>query len=967
MFPFRNLSLVLGDTTRGLRISFLLPLLLVVAVVRASANTFVVTNANDNGPGSLRQAITDANAHPNSAGVDNIQFNLPGGGVHTITVASGLPDITEGLLLDGWSQPGFQKAPLIELTAASGLAADGLRIIGGSTHIRGLVINGFVGNDPHAGIYVGPQGGNVIESCYIGTDKTGTQAVGNQIGIFVRQSGTTLIARNLISGNRNEGIRAFPNSNQVETETVTVQGNYIGTDVTGTAAVPNGIGITPGNSIIWAGMSVSCPNALIGGTEPNQGNLVSGNGNPVPGYIMNGIYAFGPGIRIVGNFIGTTVTGAAALPNSGSGILGNVAIGGPTPGARNVISGNQGYGVELSSNDGVVQGNFIGTDVSGKVAVPNSIGVVIRGGSHILVGGSGPGAGNLISGNLGAGIGFLHAMGSFGNPSDIPPADNIVQGNLIGTDVTGSQALPNREDGISFPTINSSFGALRNLIGGTTPRAANIISGNLGNGIAILGPASATTIQGNFIGTAADGQSPLGNGKNGIVTDANPSSFGSTAAVANRIAFNALNGISVTGKAQRLSANSIHDNGLLGIDLGENGPTPNDPGDGDTGPNDLQNFPVITSAFGFNGNLTIYGNLNSTASKSFTLEFFANQAADNSGFGEGQIYLGRAQVTTNGSGDAPFNVTFPLPANITAVAATAIDGNGNTSEFSGALAIAPAAPTTPPTGPTAVVLPSHPAQLLNLSTRLRVETGSGVLIAGFIVSGNDPKKIIVRGIGPSLTVFAVPARLANPVLELYDSTGRLLAMNDDWKQDQESEIQNSGVAPTNDLESAIVRTVAPGNYTAILHGQNNGTGIGLVEVYDLAQSADSYPGNVSTRGFVGTGDNVMIGGFIAGGSGSGETTVAIRGLGPSLGSFGISNYLRDPTLELRNVNGTLVQSNNEWRDSESYYGIRATGLGPQFSQEAAILYPVTPGNYTAILRGASNGTGVGLLEIYDLR
>ena len=947
--------------------TFLLSAVLVsFALASISADTFVVANNNDSGPGSLRQAIIDANAHPNGAAVDVIGFNIPGGGVRTITVVSALPDITEGVLLDGWSQPGFQQAPLIELSAASGLAADGLRIIGGSTHVRGLVINGFVGNDPRAGIYVGPQGGNVIEGCYIGTDKTGTQGVPNQIGIFVRQSGTTLIARNLISGNRNEGIRAFPNSNVAETETVTVQSNYIGTDVTGTVAVGNGTAITQGTSIFWAAVSVTCPHALIGGTNPGEGNLISGNGISAPGYFMNGIYAVGTGIRVLGNFIGTTAAGTAALPNFGQGVLGNPTVGGLAPGARNLISGNQGYGIEFFLNDGVIQGNFIGTDVSGTVPLPNVIGVVIRGGSHSLVGGSAPGAGNLISGNLGAGIAFLHSVGSFPNPFDIAPVDNIVQGNLIGTDVSGSQALPNGEDGVFFQPTNSGFSALRNLIGGAISGAANVISGNLGNGVGVFGPVAATTVRGNFIGTALDGQSPLGNGKNGIALGARPSSFGSTASIANKVAFNSLRGISVTGTAQRLSGNSIHENGQLGIDLGENGPTPNDPGDGDTGPNELQNFPVLTAAFGFNGNLTIYGSLNSLASSSFALQFFATQAPDSSGFGEGKVFLGQAQLTTNSSGDAAFNVTFPLPSNVASVSATAIDSSGNTSEFSAAAPISSSAPTAPPTGPTAVTLPAEPAQLLNVSTRLRVDTGEKVLIAGFIVSGNDPKKIIVRGIGPSLSAVSAPARLADPVIELHDFAG-LLATNDNWKQDQRTEIENSGIPPTNDLESAIVRTVPPGNYTVVLRGQNNGTGIGVVEAYDLSQAADSLFGNISTRGFVATGDDVMIRGFIAAGSGSGNPTVAIRGLGPSLASFGVANVLADPTLELRNANGTLVQSNNEWIHSEHYYEIRATGLQPQDSHEAMILYDVGPGNYTAILRGVANGTGVGLLEIYSLR
>jgi hypothetical protein len=377
---------------------------------------------------------------------------------------------------------------------------------------------------------------------------------------------------------------------------------------------------------------------------------------------------------------------------------------------------------------------------------------------------------------------------------------------------------------------------------------------------------------------------------------------------------------------------------------------------------------VLDAAFGFNGNLTIYGHFNSIPSMDFTLEFYANQAADSSGFGEGQLCLGQAKVTTDASGNAPFNVTFPLPASVVIVSATAIDSNGNTSEFSASANISSTAPTTPPTSPTAVTLSTRATQVLNLSTRLRVETGDNVLIGGFIISGTQPKKIIVRAIGPSLAASNVPGPLADPVLELYDSSG-LLARNDNWRQDQEAEIQNSGVAPTTDLEAAIVRTVSPGNYTAIVRGQNNGTGVALVEVYDLAQQSDSRLVNVSTRGFISTGDNVMIGGLIAGGGGGGTTTVLIRALGPSLAASGVSNWLGDPTFELYNANGTFIGGNNDWVDPSSphYYDVRATGLGPQYAVEAASLSDVTPGNYTVIVRGRSNATGVGLLEIYNLR
>jgi len=190
----------------------------------------------------------------------------------------------------------------------------------------------------------------------------------------------------------------------------------------------------------------------------------------------------------------------------------------------------------------------------------------------------------------------------------------------------------------------------------------------------------------------------------------------------------------------RISSNSIHDNGLLGIDLGSDGVTPNDAGDADTGANGLQNFPVISAAFGFNGKPTIYGTLQSVASKDFILEFFANQAADSSGFGEGQILLGQARVTTSGSGDAAFNVMFPLPANASVVSAVAIDSNGNTSEFSADATVSPTAPSPPSTSPTTVFLPMHSLHLLNVATRLRVEPGDHALIAGLIVMGTEPKK-----------------------------------------------------------------------------------------------------------------------------------------------------------------------------------------------------------------------------------
>jgi hypothetical protein len=639
-------------------------------------------------------------------------------------------------------------------------------------------------------------------------------------------------------------------------------------------------------------------------------------------------------------------------------------IGGNATGARNLVSGNAGPGVQVASSNGLIQGNFIGTDTTGEIALSNGSGMGISGFTNVI-GGDAAGAGNLISGNTGVGLFFYTSLGTFG--TQVPPLDNLVQGNLIGTDVTATAALSNGGDGISIP-------AYRNRIGGITPGARNVISGNGGNGISVASGDSTLRIQGNLIGTQIDGSKPLGNKGNGIaMVDAGGCVIGSVSGAdadpGNTIAFNSGNGIDIKISKtptvpQRISANSIHDNGLLGIDLGDDGVTANDPGDSDSGANGLQNFPVITAAFGFNGNLTIYGGLSSTPSTNFVLEFFANESADSSGFGEGQIFLGQAKVTTANSGDVNFNVTFPLPPNVAAASAIAIDPNGNTSEFSAGGNVSPAAPSPPPTNPTTVFPPTHSLHLLNVATRLRVETGDHALIAGLIVSGSEPKKVIVRGIGPSLS-SNVPGTLGDPILELHDASGQLLASNDNWKSSQQSEIQNSGVAPTNDLESAIVATLSPGNYTVILRGKGDATGVGLVDAYDLAQGSKSHLANVSTRGFVSTGDNVMIGGFIVADNGGG-TTVVVRALGPSLAAAGIADAMTDPFLELRDANGSLVDFNDNWVSAFGADNIRASHLAPSDDRESALYKVLQPGNYTAIVRGQKNSVGVALVEVYDL-
>jgi sugar lactone lactonase YvrE len=256
------------------------------------------------------------------------------------------------------------------------------------------------------------------------------------------------------------------------------------------------------------------------------------------------------------------------------------------------------------------------------------------------------------------------------------------------------------------------------------------------------------------------------------------------------------------------------------------------------------------------------------------------------------------------------------------------------------------------------------AQLTNISTRASVKTGSGVTIGGFIVTGTASKQVVVRGLGPTLTQFGVSGVLADPTLDLHDSASSI-ATNDNWKDTQQAEIQATGLAPPNDAESAILITLQPGNYTAILAGKNGTTGVGLMEVYDTDPAVFAELTNVSTRGFVGTGQSVMIGGFITGG-GNGSTQVVVRGLGPTLTQFGVAGALADPVVTLVDGMGNVIQTNDNWKNTQQA-AIQATGLAPPNNLEAAILATVPAGNYTAILSGSGGGTGIGLVEIYKLR
>lgn len=285
------------------------------------------------------------------------------------------------------------------------------------------------------------------------------------------------------------------------------------------------------------------------------------------------------------------------------------------------------------------------------------------------------------------------------------------------------------------------------------------------------------------------------------------------------------------------------------------------------------------------------------------------------------------------------------------------------------------APVTPATAAVTIIDddlqgPLPPAQALNISTRARVETGDGVTIGGFIITGNAPKPVVLRGLGPSLAGAGVPPNevLLDPILKLHGPNGSLMKQDDNWRDDPLTRafIEGSPYQPTDDRESVIVATLPPGAYTAAVTGKGQTSGIGLMEIYDSNQAADSELANISTRGFVQTENGVMIGGFILGRN-PGNIRVAVRGIGPSLGQFGLGNLLADPVLELHDGNGAILVSNDNWQDNPaSAAELAANGLALQHPNESGIFASLPPGAFTAILSGKNGASGIGLVEIYNV-
>jgi titin len=559
---------------------------------RLLPSVFWVTNTNNDGPGSLHQAIEDANANP---GTDRIWFDIEPGGPRTISLTSPLPTILDPVIIDGTSQAGWVANPIITVAPASSVPmapdppafdSNGLTITADGCTVKGLVLQGF--GEAGIGVY---SNNNLIAGDWIENNGVVDTTVGAGIDIANVVSGntiggTTARTRNVISGNSGDGVYIHESSTAN-----LVEGNYIGTNQTGTTALPNGTGVdiadgannnTVGGTAARAGnlisanhhdgisiesgvtgvlvqgnkigtdvtgttalangsngVEISSSGNMVGGTAAGAGNLISGNG-------FEGISILGDANQVQGDMIGTNAAGTAALANDANGVeiffSSNNTVGGTAAGAGNLISGNISDGIRIFGGDGnLVQGNKVGTNADGTAALANDANGVEVAASGNTVGGTVAGAGNLISGNAEDGIVF-----------DSGATANVVQGNKIGTNAAGTAAVPNGVDGVDL------FGAPGSTVGGTAAGAGNLISGNSQDGILIDSGATGILVQGNKIGTDVTGTTAVANGYNGVEIMSSGNTVGGAAVGAgNLISGNGLGGIVIESPA---TANQVQGN-----------------------------------------------------------------------------------------------------------------------------------------------------------------------------------------------------------------------------------------------------------------------------------------------------------------------------------------------------------------------------------------------------------------------
>jgi CSLREA domain-containing protein len=651
------------------------------------ASEFTVNTTDDAGQGlcnnpggscSLREAIQRANA---TAGTVLIRFNIPGSEVlKMIRPNTPLPAITNTVILDGTTQPGFTNGPIIELEGSYTPGSSGLTIQGAGSVVKDLIIVDFTGNGINiqapdviiAGSYIGTDGGADV---HMPNDGWGIDITcGSVSPVRAVIGGSAYGDRNVISGNRMGGIRISAGGCGSFESRATIQGNFIGTDAAGTAALGNG---GPGISIVRASRNT------IGGLGVPEGNVISSNDG-------NGVEILGSASQknnIQANTIGTNSAGDAAMGNKVNGIYseGDVTlIGGETAGASNLISGNAVHGIAIYRGPTLIEGNRIGLNRTGTAALGNVIGVQARScDGTIQIGGETPATRNVISGNQAEGILIDDTGCSSGQVN--------IWGNYIGTDLSATAAIGNL-DGIHVMAPNV-------VIGGESGQYRNKISGNHNNGIVI--ERDHTQVIGNFIGTEVNGIAALGNEYNAVVIRGTASH---TTVKFNTVAYNGGFGVWVMGDGtgNLVTQNKIHDNGVLGIAIDEPNVILNDPLDADTGANGRQNFPTVESAFISGDNAVVMGTMQGAANTHYQIELFANDACDPSGYGEGQRFMVDTTATTDGTGSAEFHGGISVSSFLLTpgmfITATATDPNGSTSGFSQCVPVTQApTPTLAPT------------------------------------------------------------------------------------------------------------------------------------------------------------------------------------------------------------------------------------------------------------------------------
>lgn len=766
------------DTTTGIKVS-----VLSAGATYYNVNIYVpatlnspnqVVNTTDSGRGSLRGALDFASYFPDLPESKSIQFRIPtsdpnyAGGVFKISPITGFTEIAgSGITIDGSTQTAFTgntnaSGPEVDIDGTNaGTYANAFRIVGSNNLVRGFCLGGFNG----ANVWIlGRDGGgaNTVAGCYVGTNAIGSAARTNgQAGIAITDGssnnvigGTTTPDRNLVSGNSAGVLIANGGCHNNR-----IIGNWMGLSGSGLTAVPNsyqGVYIADG-----------CHHNEVGGIYPGERNVLSGNtGSGVD------IAGLGSNYNLIrGNYVGTNPAGTGAIPNQGNGITVTQGgqyneVGGTSAAARNVVSGNGYAGILLyqsGTSHNLVAGNYVGLNASGTSAVGNASGIDIgSSASDNAVGGNAAAYRNVISGNRYNGTQLFE--GAF---------NNKIQGNYYGSNAALTAAVPNVYSGVTL-----SNGAKSNLIGGSNAGEGNVVVGNQSSGLLLADElTSLNTVQGNWIGVTPAGVA-MRNLYQGVALWNGPSN---NKILSNTIAFNS-DGIGVgveSGKVAPIGntfrQNRIYSQEYMGINLYNNdGVTPNDSLDADTGPNGLQNFPVISSATRTSSGLAISGTLNSRPNRTYDIDFYSSDAADSSGYGEGQRYVGSVSVSTNASGNASFSVNTAAGSGAW-LSATATDStSGDTSEFGQTLVLANGV----------VGLTLTPATVNGGSTSVgSVALGSAAPAGGAVVvlSSNNTKVVIPASItipaGQTSGTFdantyAVPTNTAVTVTATYNGVSK---------------------------------------------------------------------------------------------------------------------------------------------------------------------------------------------------